>query len=74
MSRDWTKILWRDQTWGERAQNVIAWTFAWVIGLAMLVGVLLVLGMMMDANDHHYIEYDYCMKHATNGYNIQKCR
>jgi hypothetical protein len=74
MSRDWTNLLWREKTWGERAQTAVAFSAACVVGLGMLLGALVVLGMMIETAGQRSEDHDRCMKRATNGYEIERCR
>jgi hypothetical protein len=74
MSRNWTILLWREKTWGERAQTVLANILVGLMGLGMLFGVLWVLGRMIDHADQYSVEHDRCLKNATNGLEIKRCR
>jgi hypothetical protein len=73
MSRDWTMLTWREQTWGERAKHVLAWLLATIFTICFAVGTLLILGQAMDGVDRYHVEHDRCLKHATNGYDIKRC-
>ncbi len=74
MSRDWSQLLWREKTWGERVQTSIAFVVACVIGLGMFVVGLWALGSTVDGITQYKTEHDRCLKHATNGYEIKQCR
>ena len=74
MSRDWTVLLWREKTWGERGQTVLANALAGIIGAGMFIGALLVIGECLDGVSRYNSEHDRCLKHATNGYDIKQCR
>jgi hypothetical protein len=74
MSRDWSNLLWREKTWGERGQTVICWTAALVIGLAMFGGGLLVIGESLDGISRYNSEHNRCLQNATNGLEIKQCR
>lgn len=74
MGRDWTVLLWREKTWSERAKTVVSFSIASVVGLGMLLGIMMVLSKMIDVADERREDHDRCMKRATNGYEIEKCR
>jgi hypothetical protein len=74
MSRDWLNLTWGEKTWGERAQTGIAFAAAGAVGLAMFLGVLAVLGMIIETAGQRSEEHDRCLKRATNGYEIERCR
>ena len=74
MSRDWSQLLWREKTWGERVQTSIAFLIACVIALGMFGGGLMMLGGALDGITHINTQHDSCLKRATNGYEIKKCR
>lgn len=74
MSRDWIDLTWSEKTWGERGQTVLCWIIACAICLGMCIGGLLVLGSMMDGADRYNSEHRRCLKHATNGLEIERCR
>jgi hypothetical protein len=50
----------------------------WLVGPILVVGgflaIMTVIGMMMDTAAERSEDHDRCMKHATNGYEIEKCR
>ena len=73
-SRDWSILTWSEKTWSERSQTVLALAVASVVGLAMLVGALLVVGQSLDGVSRYKSEHDWCLKHATNGYDSEQCR
>jgi Tfp pilus assembly protein PilN len=72
--RDWSTLLWSEKTWGERAQTALCMSVAFVVGLAMFLGVVLLLGQIMDVQTQRIEDHERCLKHATNGYDIQQCR
>lgn len=74
MARDWLNLTWREKTWGERVQTAVAFTASCVTGLVMGFGVLLVLGQMIEVAGQRSEDHNRCMKHATNGYEIERCR
>ena len=66
---------WSIATWGERATLLALWFVSWgVIFPAMIVGFLFLVGRLDDANVSHHVEHDRCMKQATTGYEIERCR
>ena len=74
MSRDWTHLTWREKTAWERVQTVFAHVAAGLVGLAMFVGILFVLGRVIDTQDAYRMERHRCLKNATNGLEIDRCR
>lgn len=74
MSRDWTFLTWREKTWSERGQTVLANALAGIIGAGMFVGALLVVGECLDGVARYKSEHDRCLMHATNGLEIERCR
>jgi hypothetical protein len=66
---------WDIANWRERIGIVLFHAIGWcVVFPAMFIGALLLLGMMMDGANQRSEDHDRCMKHATNGYEIEKCR
>ena len=45
-----------------------------VLGLMMAVGMVLLLGLMMETAAENSEQHDRCLKQATNGYEIRRCR
>lgn len=74
MSRDSTILTWREKTWVERGQTVLANTLAGIIGAGMFVGALLVVGECLDGISRYKSDHERCLKHATNGYEIEHCK
>lgn len=74
MARDLMPLHWSEMTWKERVQTVIGTILAGIVGLAMLFGVLLVLGQIIDTQDKYRSEYRRCLQDATNGLEIARCR
>ena len=74
MSQDWLNLTWSEKTWWERVQTAISFTAACVVGLGMFIGMLLVLGLMIDNAGQYREEHDRCLKRSTNGYEIRECR
>jgi capsular polysaccharide biosynthesis protein len=73
MTRDWSTLTWGEKTWGERAQTVLCMAIAFVVGLAMFLGVVLLLGQIMDVQTQRLADHERCLKKATNGYEIREC-
>ena len=66
---------WRIANWRERLGIMLFYGIGWGIVLpAIIIGSLMLLGMMIDSADERSTQHDRCMKHATNGYDIEKCR
>ena len=71
----WTERRFRDCTWIECGQKLLLYFILWgVIGPAMLIGGLMLIGMMVDGISQYNVERDRCLKQATNGYEIKQCR
>ncbi len=73
-SRDWSRLSWREMTWGERIQAVLCWIAAGIVGVAMFFGAIYVLGMMIDAQSYRAEERHRCLQQATNGLEIEECK
>lgn len=73
MARDWLNLTWREKTWNERGQTVLANTIAGAVGVAMFVGFLYLAGQAIDAQDNRSMERHRCLKNATNGLEIEEC-
>ncbi len=74
MSRDWLNLTWREKTWSERGQTIVAWVGALIVGLGMAVGVLLIVGESLDGISRYNSEHRRCLQKATNGLEIERCR
>lgn len=74
MERNWVILPWREKTWGERGKTVIANLLAAIVGLVMLFSALWVLGRAIDVQTERSMERRHCLKNATNGLEIEKCR
>jgi len=72
-ARDWSMLPWSEMTWSERTRAVICWVVALAIGLAMFVGIALVIGASLDGITHYKSEHDRCLQRATNGLEIKQC-
>lgn len=61
-------------TWKELPGILLYWLAGVVV---VVVGFLLVMWLfasMIDAAGERSAQHDRCMKHATNGYEIERCR
>jgi hypothetical protein len=65
---------WRLATWGERSQMVLVWVILLPVGIGMFVGIIAIIGISMENASQRNADHDRCMKHATNGYEIERCR
>jgi hypothetical protein len=65
---------WRIATWPERGCKVLVWVLGGVFFVSAIVAFFVVLGMMGDNYAQRSEEHDRCMKQATNGYEIERCR
>lgn len=74
MSRDWTFLTWREKTWGERGWTVLGNIAGTIVAGIMFVGAFYVLGQIIDTQDARRTERHNCLKHATNGLEIERCR
>ena len=74
MNRDWFDMPWSEKTWGDRVKTVAASLGIGIVGLMMAAGILWVLALVADAEDYRSIEHHQCLKDATNGLEIERCR
>lgn len=65
---------WRIATWPERGCKVLIWLLAGAFFVGGIVAFFVVFGMMMEGASQRSEDHDRCMKHATNGYEIERCR
>ena len=56
--------------WQELTLRIALWV---TVFPAMLIGLLLLVGMMIDGYAQYDEQHDRCLKHATNGYEIREC-
>lgn len=61
-------------TMRERIENVLGFCFAAAIGFGLFVGGIWWIGGMVDGVTYYKTERDRCLKQATNGYDIERCR
>ena len=74
-SRDWVNLTLGEMTWWERTQAAVSFLAACAVCLAgAFVFIVFVLGPTIDVADQRREEHDRCLKRATNGYEIKKCR
>jgi len=72
--RDWTFLPWREMTRKERALTVVINLLGSVIIVVLFVGILFIVGMIVESNVQHHEEHDRCLRDATNGLEIKQCR
>lgn len=65
---------WKVATLGERLVKLVCWFASPFIVGAMFIGLMTVFGMMIEGVAQRSEDHDRCMKHATNGYEIERCR
>ncbi len=53
--------------------HAASWFAAIIVGIAGFVGIVVLVGMMIDSRAEYDQQHDACLKQATNGYEIQKC-
>ena len=58
----------------ERGERILGIVMAVILVPPMLLGVLMVVGMMIEVIGQHNEEHERCLKRATNGYEIRQCR
>ena len=56
------------------ALQAIGWVIAAALTLAGALAVLTVLGMAIEGIGRHQEDRERCLKQATNGYEIERCR
>lgn len=54
--------------------SVVGFSGACIIGLFMLVFGVWMLGSMFEGVGVYYEQHERCLRHATNGIEIEKCR
>ena len=75
MSRDWVNMAWSEKTWGERAQSVLCMVAAGAFGVGALFAVVVyVIGPTLDGIAYYSEQRERCLKRATNGLEIERCR
>lgn len=74
VNRDWFNTTWSQKSRGDRAKTVIACFVIGLIGLAVVAGMLWIAALLADAEDYRSIEHHQCLKGATNGLEIERCR
>lgn len=73
MAREWTNLIWREKTAGERAQTVMAFAIASVVCLGIFGGGLMALGVTLEGITRYKSEHNRCLQKAANGYEIKQC-
>ena len=53
--------------------NAVCYVTAALIGGAMFIGGVIILGMIIEGVGERDQQHDQCLKHATNGYEIREC-
>lgn len=59
---------------GHWTLQVFGWAIATAITLVGAVVVLSVIGMSIESIGQHQEDRERCLKHATNGYEMEQCR
>jgi len=68
-------IAWRDAGWRQRISLVAFWGFmGGIIGPALLIGALVVMGMMIEGIATHSEQLDRCQRQAVTPYDYHRCR
>ena len=76
---DWEKHKnypprWSWAIWKERITMIFVGVISAMVGMIMFIGIILVLGLMIEGTERYNTEHDQCLKDATNGYEIKQCR
>ena len=75
MTRDWTNLTWGEKTWAERVQTALCWIAMVAFGVAVFFAVVVyVIGPTLDGVGRYSEQRTRCLKNATNGYEIERCR
>ena len=61
-------------TWKERCEMVAAWIIASAFGLALFIGVVILVGSAVDNISARRAEIRSCLQQATNGLEIEECK
>lgn len=54
--------------------QAVCFVIAGIIGTVIASVIIFCLGMLLEGITYDKQEYERCLKHATNGYEIEKCR
>jgi hypothetical protein len=74
MDRDLTFLTWREKTWRERGQTIGAWIVATIIAGVISGAILWGIFESLEGLGRNQSEYNHCLQHATNGYEIKQCQ
>ncbi len=58
----------------KRAETIMAVIMCIVLVPPMFLGIMYVIGSAVDGIAEHSEQHDRCLKAATNGYDIKRCR
>lgn len=67
-------LPWCDATWRQRIKLAALYAIAFGVAVAIFVGMIVVLGMMMEGIGQSYEDRERCLKQAATGYEIGQCR
>jgi len=74
MTRDWSRLHPSEMTWWELTQALFASLIALVFTLGVAVGVILIIGQIIEVQTQRISDHDRCLRNATNGLEIRECR
>jgi phosphate/sulfate permease len=74
MNRDLMFLTWSEKTWRERGQTALSWIVATIVGAAISGAILWGIFESLDGLGRNQSEYNRCLQHATNGYEIKQCQ
>lgn len=67
-------LPWRGLTWKERGEMVVAWIVATMFGVALFIGIVILVGSAVDNISARKAEIRSCLQQATNGLEIEECK
>ena len=63
----------KDDPW-QAVRNVIAHAIEGIVALVGALALIVIVGMMIESRGTYVEDHGRCLKQATNGYEIERCR
>lgn len=67
-------VPWRFATWHERFVKLFLWMGGAIFVAVGFIAMMALFATIVDNAAQRNVDHDRCMKHATNGYEIERCR